>query len=1469
MTLRASAHTSAHASVESCADSVVVVRVRARRLLRAAELADRLAALLGTSPSSLECGGARVEDDAIVGMPPLTEGAQVRLMGGAGQATPPFPGVGRRGPSTAIPTSSSQRRGVVDLALVSGPDCGHRVALGVDPVVVGRQGFATVGIDDPGVSRRHLRIGVGAGGVWLEDLASTNGTTVDASPVLEPFTGVTQASRISLGNTKIRLIGPPSTPGPEVALGDGHIRVAARREHPQPPPVVTLRQPTMPTPSTPPSPPWIAMVVPVPIALVLAMFFGPHYLLLAALGPVTMGASWLHERRRHRLRTTGASAEYARACLDFEVTTQQALDAERDHLERLLPDPVTTLDAAVGRGPQLWSRAPDHEAFAVLRLGIGDQPAKLVAITGHPGAAARTPGTFDGPPTLPHSPVELRCEGRLFVTGTPEHVERALANMVGQLATLHDPADLELAVLTATPRSDRWSWARSLPHSRTWRDLEVDNPSGRAAIVRALRIASSLTEAATSTSRSPSSAHGTSRPLLVLVVPDATVLTAYPELMAAVIGDPTSGVGLLMGAALSEALSEARPKAPLHDRPHAGTGWRTLRIDADGTGVLDTGESLGPRGLVVDGVGEWWRARLAHSLAPLVTDRSLRAHASRETCTPWQLHRLPAPVDAPSRDMAKVAILQRWQARREEGSNPGGPVAAVGMTGEQPWAIDLVRDGPHLLIGGTTGSGKSEFLRGLVLGLALEAPPDEVTFLLIDFKGGSAFGRCASLPHTVGLITDLDASMARRALDSLRAEIHRREKLLATAGAEDLDGYRRREREAVPASADPPPLPRLVVIIDEFRVLAQEHPDVMAGIVHCAAVGRSLGIHLVLATQRPTGVISPDIQANVNLRIALRMRDAADSVQVIGAKDAAWISPDSPGSGHARLGSGELVSFTSLRVGAPLAPPMPEVSVDIVHPTPVTAAPDEASTETDESTLVGLLTKAHQASGLPLPGGPWLPPLPESLPPDWEDVSPPDKIGLSVPWGLLDRPAQQRQEVFAWEPPVGPLRIVGGPGSGRSTAVIELVHRLTQRRGPDDLHVYAVDGGSALAPLAALPHVGAVVSGDEVGRLRRLSEHLEKESRHRRATGPGARACAPQVLVVMDEWDRLARPGLPCAELIDRLMSTCLDGRDLGLHLVTAGGPLLSGARVMRESRTICLGGLDNAVLLLHGIRSQDTPTPWPAGRAVVADGRHHLQFASHGAPPVNSGPWRDRLPLPIVDLPTRLTLEELVERAGSAHSSPATGALLGLGHEGPVHWDPLRWGRHLLVAGPGGSGRTTLLSTIAASLRTTGHPTILISRGLTPRQEPATRGCSDLSSAPRQQVVLAPEDDQGLHEALADHPGAAILVDDLDTMGGTPVDLALPALIESTDVRQALVVVSVRQHTLATAFRGTVPLLAQRQTAVLLAPQSRHDADPLGIKLDLPASTPPGRGVLVVRGHQQEIQIALASDHGVARVAA
>ncbi|HQY97640.1 MAG TPA: FtsK/SpoIIIE domain-containing protein [Phycicoccus sp.] len=1487
MTIRVGARTLARGDV----DSVALVRVRARRPLRAAELADRLAVLLGTSPSTLECGGARVEDHAIVGMPPLTEGAQVRLLVRAGGGATRVPRTRQVLPGSGVPDPGGQRRGVVDLALVSGPDCGQRVALGVDPVVVGRQGFASVGIDDPGVSRRHLRIGVGAGGVWLEDLGSTNGTMVDADPLPIDRVRISQASRISLGNTKIRLLGPSTSPGPVDALGEGHLKVAVRRGGSRRPPVTTFRRPDVPTTSSPPSPPWIAMVVPLPIALVLAMIFGPHYLLLAALGPVTMGASWLHERRRYRLRAREASATYARECLEVEVAVQRALDGERDHLEQLLPDPVTTLDVAVGRGAHLWSRAPGHAAFAVLRLGVGTQPSSLVTLTGPSGAAAGTPSPTEGPLMVRQAPVGLRCEGRLFVTGPAEHVARTLANMVGQLAALHDPADLQLAIITDPCGSAPWSWARSLPHARSWRDLEIDKPSGRAALARAMGIDGHRTSTSTTSSPSPTGLPGPCRPLLVAVVPDATVLTAYPELTAAVVGDPPAALGLLVGAADED----LRANVHSPDWPPSGAGWRTLRIDADGTGRLDTGEpstafdsmvgdgtagsapppsmahpTTRPAGqsLVVDGVGEWWCARLAHALAPLVSDRSLRADATKDSCRPWQLHGLSAPLDAASLHSATDEILQRWEARGQDLSAQG-PAAVVGMTGESPWAIDLVKDGPHLLIGGTTGSGKSEFLRGLVLGLAVNAPPDLVTFLLIDFKGGSAFGRCASLPHTVGLITDLDASMARRALDSLRAEIHRREKLLAAAGAEDLEGYRSRERQSEPASGGRSALPRLVVIIDEFRVLAQEHPDVMAGIVHCAAVGRSLGIHLVLATQRPTGVISPDIQANVNLRIALRMRDASDSEQVIGAKDSAWISPDSPGSGHARLGSGDLVSFVSARVGAPVAPLTPEVSVDILPTTAVTAAPDEASTATDESALVHLLTIAYELSGHPLPRGPWLPPLPQSLPPDWGKDLLTAESAATIPWGLLDRPAQQRQDVFAWEPSSGPLRIVGGPGSGRSTAVVGLVHRLAQRFGPDDLHVYAVDGGGALAHLADLPHVGAVVSGDEAGRLRRLCEQLEREGLHRRAAGREAHAEKAHVLVVIDEWDRLARPGSPCADLMERLTSTCIDSRDVGFDLVTAGGPLLSGARVMRESRTLCLAGLDNAVLLLHGLRAQDSPAPWPPGRAVVSDGRHHLQFAPITAPRVASGPWRDRLPLPIVDLPLRITMKELVEQSASTHRPSGTVALLGQGHEGPVHWDPLRWGRHLLVSGPGGSGRTTLLSTIAATLRSEGHPTILLSREMTAIGSPTARGCSDHESTSSAHVVVAAGDQEGLHRALADHPCAAILVDDLDTIAGTPVDLALPALIESTDARQALLVVSIRQHTLATAFRGAVPLLAQRQTAVLLAPQSRHDADPLGIKIDLPSSTPPGRGVLVVRGRQQEIQVALTSEDGVARMAA
>ena len=247
----------------------------------------------------------------------------------------------------------------------------------------------------------------------------------------------------------------------------------------------------------------------------------------------------------------------------------------------------------------------------------------------------------------------------------------------------------------------------------------------------------------------------------------------------------------------------------------------------------------------------------------------------------------------------------------------------VGADGE-PYVVDLATDGPHVLVAGTTGSGKSELLQSLVAGLAVANRPDRMSFVLIDYKGGAAFRDCAGLPHTVGMVTDLDGHLTERALQSLGAELRRREQLLRAAGCTDLDSYLTRDRgdradggDSADLAAAPrgrPPMARLVLVVDEFATLVDELPDFVGGLVGIAQRGRSLGVHLVLATQRPSGVVSADIRANTGLRIALRVTDPAESRDVVDVRDAADISRSTPGRAVARTGTAGVSLVQTARV---------------------------------------------------------------------------------------------------------------------------------------------------------------------------------------------------------------------------------------------------------------------------------------------------------------------------------------------------------------------------------------------------------------------------------------------------------------------------------------------------------------------------------------------------------------------------
>ena len=309
--------------------------------------------------------------------------------------------------------------------------------------------------------------------------------------------------------------------------------------------------------------------------------------------------------------------------------------------------------------------------------------------------------------------------------------------------------------------------------------------------------------------------------------------------------------------------------------------------------------------------------------------------------------------------------------------------------------IDLVTHGPHAVVGGTTGSGKSELLISWVLALAAGHSPGQVNFLLLDFKGGSAFDSLGILPHSVGIITDLDAAQAVRALASLRAELKYRERVLAAAGVRDIRDL---------PSSGPESMPRLVIVADEFAAMLADHPDLHPLFADIASRGRSLGVHLVLCTQRPSGIVRDGVLANADLRISLRVNNRADSSAVVGTNVAAELPAHAVGRG--------VIGFAGEKPRL--------VQFAIAEPGDIAAI-------------------ALRWCDAPTPRRPWCDPLPIAL--RRRDIV---EAGLDgsdyrVSFGLIDLPHEQRRGIAGWDPlRDGHILVLGSARSGKSTALAAL-----------------------------------------------------------------------------------------------------------------------------------------------------------------------------------------------------------------------------------------------------------------------------------------------------------------------------------------------------------------------------------------------------------------------------------------------
>ncbi|MDT4997777.1 MAG: segregation ATPase FtsK/SpoIIIE, family, partial [Pseudonocardiales bacterium] len=971
----------------------------------------------------------------------------------------------------AAPTPDPAAAGL-SLDVVGGRSAGRFQPLRYGQIVVGRGPRCDLVLDDPAASREHLRIAVDDRAVTVKDLGSTNGTSIDGAALGDEVAELAPGAILRAGDSFLALCHDRQSAASVRTGPDGALRVNRA-----PSPVLGSPAGVVELPSAPQRTPaqriqWLAALLPTAVGVALALgLHSAQFLLFGLMSPLmVLGTAsgdrfhWRRERRR-------AAADYRRRANATEQELALRLRAERDERRAAHPDPAAVLRMVQLPGVRLWWRRRG-DGLGV-RLGLGTRESRLevrdAALTRPAGELAHVPVTLD----------LSRCSVGLAAPGAAASGRWVL----GQLAAHHSPADLELAVIAAPERATSWSWLRWLPHFRGWAASTAEEACQLLA-----ELAAEVARRRARQQRQP----GWTGRWLVLVVDIGESAGELPGLSTVVGEGHDVGMTALC-------LADTRTALP--------GGCATVCTASGETGSrLETRSTVAPMvEVVADHVSAAWADQLARSLAPYVDADAAADDTVPDACRLLELLEL-APITAD-------ALQARWS---HAGS---GAQTRIGVGADGPVTVDLVRDGPHALVAGTTGSGKSELLQSLVAGLAAGYPPTDVAFVLVDYKGGAAFGACARLPHVTGLVTDLDAHLTRRALRSLEAELVRRERCFAAAGVTDLAGYR--------AASGPESISRLVIVIDEFAALAEELPTFVSGLVGIAQRGRSLGVHLVLATQRPGGAVSPEIRANCALRIALRMTDPAESLDVLGTDQAAALDPRRPGRSCLNRGHGvELVQIA--RAGAAIRD---DAAIRVVPLDPWRRLPLEPSSSqngrSDLDLLCAAARRAARDAQLPAPRRPWLAPLPATL----LASAVPAATATKCPIGLADLPDRQEQLPATLDLAAGATALfAGGARSGRTSALLSIVLAAARSLAPHELHVYGIDfAGGSLGWLRPLPHTGAIADDDPAtaaALVDALERWVQRQQGKLAACGFGsageARASGEQlpcVLVEIDGWD--------------------------------------------------------------------------------------------------------------------------------------------------------------------------------------------------------------------------------------------------------------------------------------------------------------------------------------------------------------
>ncbi|MCW2880104.1 MAG: segregation ATPase FtsK/SpoIIIE -like protein [Sphaerisporangium sp.] len=899
---------------------------------------------------------------------------------------------------------------------------------------------------------------------------------------------------------------------------------------------------------------------------------GVMFVGMLSMGLVQIGRA-VGERKR---KMKAERRDFLRYIAQLRKKARESADQQRRAVCWNNPEPGWLWSIAMAS--RIWERRAGHDDFARVRIGLGRQSAAVEYVP---------PSTKPIEDLEPLSSISLRrfTEAYRTVDGIPTAIglrsftsiefagelEPALGlarAMLAQLITFHAPDELRVAVLTGDSASDEWEWVKWLPHNAHPTD---------------------------------SDAAGSAR----LFARDHTELMKLlgPEVLDRGDHDKAARPGVVEPFVVVVA---SRTEIP-EDSRLLGAGVRNLVL-LDVTGSLPGGPKV-LRLTVKDAMVEFPVAEktgeascdqlslaeaeaLARVLAPKRTSGTLEV-VDEPLESDFELTTLLGIKDAYTFDVN--AIWRPRQAQRARLSVP------IGVTdGGEVVELDIKESaqggmGPHGLLIGATGSGKSELLRTLVCGLAATHSSEILNLVLVDFKGGATFLGMDSLPHVSAVITNLEDELplVDRMYDALHGEMVRRQELLRAAGnyASLRDYERAREQ-----GADLRPLPTLFVVLDEFSELLSAKPEFIDLFVMIGRLGRSLGVHLLLASQRLEEGRLRGLDTHLSYRIGLRTFSAMESRVVLGVADA-YELPSAPGNGYLKFDTSGMTRFKAAYVSGPFAPEARQerrASADQRHvvvygtayvPPPAPARqpdPEPEPAVVGRDSLLDIMVRQFQGYGPPAHRI-WLPPLAEPL--TLSHLLPPLSItpehGLTTAgWagrgklravlGIVDRPFEQRRDPLGVDlsGAAGHLAVVGSPQSGKSTVLRTLIAGLALTHTPREVQFYCLDfGGGTLASLEGLPHVGGVANRLDGDRVRRtvaevtgLLQQREREfaergidsfTTYRRQVAEGTITGNEfgDVFLVVDGW-------LTVRQDFDSLEPTITDlaarGLGYGIHVVAA-----------------------------------------------------------------------------------------------------------------------------------------------------------------------------------------------------------------------------------------------------------------------------------------------------------------------------